>query len=391
MVSVHCKAFPLFLTSFIDSAPAATCRRFLYWLIPSPFRSTSNTSSPSNKIAALDGLRGFACFAVLNGHWALAVDDLSYNVAGLSHGLMWKPFIFLLWDGTASVTIFFAISGYVLSYSPLRKLHAHHPDTYKSIASSIFRRALRLFLPTMAVIFLLAILAQLGVFGPACRIHWELNGLAREAPPPVAPSFLSQMMSALWECYCLIATSTPGVDIEADMFSYDKHVWTLPVEFKSSMVLFILLMGTSILTSGWRLCCHTFFLLYCLYTDNHNPALFVGGMILAEIDLIWKHVDQSSSRASRDAEAQSKSQSSALPTSGWARLLAISPASWLLAFIAGLFLLSVPGIEPVTAASYTWLADLLPNNRADKNRFVLPVKNWGRHIAMLVPRKLIPY
>ena len=155
------------LTIPTGSNSSSALRRFVYWLIPSFFRSSSNTTTSAvSKIAALDGLRGFACVVVLHSHWTLAVDDPSYDLAGLSQGLMWKPFIGLLWGGTASVTIFFAISGYVLAYKPLKMLAAGNLDAYKYVASSIFRRGLRLFLPPMGGILVLAILTQWGSLKP---------------------------------------------------------------------------------------------------------------------------------------------------------------------------------------------------------------------------------
>jgi hypothetical protein len=283
---------------------------------------------------------------------------------------MWKPFVALLWGGTASVTIFFAISGYVLSYKPLKLLHAHNMDAYRCIASSVFRRGFRLFLPAIGTILLLAVLTQLRVFEAGRAIHLELNGLSREPAPPLSPSLVAQMKNALWDCYLLVATSIPGAHAEGDIFSYDKHVWTLPVEFKSSMALFILLMGTSILTSLWRLVVHVSVLLYCLYIGKHDTALFVGGMVMAEVDLL--QAQNASAHASLPRIGEETEPEKAAPAFQSSRRLRkqfqdAGSASWLAVFVVGLFLLSIPGVEPVGLWPYTALAELLPVQRGDKN------------------------
>ena len=380
-----------------------TTSRFLRWLIPSPF-SNSTFSKPyasSDNIAVLDGLRGIACLFVLHEHWTCAVDDvwLPYALGELATGLMWNPFVILLWGGQAMVNLFFVISGYVLSCRPLRLLHSEdYQKMYEGIASSLFRRTFRLLLPTMAAIMLVAALTQLRAFEPARLIFDTLNTgqaeafeattnvtrlieagivpggyrtrLLREDPPPMAKSLFEQGIHAFKECSFLFKNSAAGEASQQDIFVYDKHVWTIPVELHSSMVLLILVMGTSMLTSGWRLFLHGTVLLFFVLQGYRSIGLFIGGMMTAEIDIIGKHFRFEHASTSRKFGPLLCYQASPYNTSLSVRRFDAASTAWSISLIAGLYFLSVPFIEPVTASPYVFLAELLPDYVAEKNRLI---------------------
>ncbi|KAI5464954.1 acyltransferase 3 [Mariannaea sp. PMI_226] len=135
--------------------------------------STSNSTKSRDKISCLDGLRGIACLIVFNYHflwpWTPAIM-LGYGALPPRSpepywGLPSLPIICLLHRGRAMVAIFFAISGYVLCRHILRAIHERRLDTaYRSLASAVFRRVFRLYTPPTISMFLVAILAQVGVF-----------------------------------------------------------------------------------------------------------------------------------------------------------------------------------------------------------------------------------
>lgn len=63
------------------------------------------------------------------------------------------------------VAIFFAISGYVLCRHMLTSIHRRNrDDVYKRLGSAVFRRIFRLYLPPTITMFIVAFLAQTGVF-----------------------------------------------------------------------------------------------------------------------------------------------------------------------------------------------------------------------------------
>ncbi|OAL30274.1 hypothetical protein AYO20_08848 [Fonsecaea nubica] len=384
--------------------------RLLLWLTPS-FASRSksvkaSTSTPADKISALDGLRGIACLIVLHEHWTCAVDDpwRPYAMPKLATGFMWMPFVMLSWAGEAMVNLFFVISGYVLSYKPLGLLYSSGPQMmYECIASSVFRRAFRLMLPTMAAVVMIATLTQLRAFEPARYVFNDINTaqmeafdarnnvtqmiedglfadnprprLMREDPPPLSETFAAQVSDVVTEFYMLAKGSVPGEPSQHDYFVYDAHIWTIPVELKSSLAIFILMMGTSMLTSGWRLFFHSVLAGFCAVQEYRSICLFVGGMIIAELDLMRKHLGRpgQSQRQGPILGHQSLSASSApspYKIFGWLQHQDVASAAWGLCFVFGLYILSIPLLEPVTIPPYVHLARLLPAYIADKNRLI---------------------
>jgi peptidoglycan/LPS O-acetylase OafA/YrhL len=328
---------------------------------------------------------------------------------------MWKPFVMLLWGGEAMVNLFFVISGYALSYKPLSLLYAsQYQKMYEGIASSVFRRAFRLWLPAMAAVLLIAFLTRMHAFEPARHVYSRLNRaqvkafeastnvtrllelgfeakglkplLVREPPPPMANSTFAQGLDAIRECLLLVKASTAG-EVKAHDLVYDAHAWTIPVEFKSSITIFILAVGTSKFESKWRLLLHGTVLFYCTL-QGYRTSLFVAGMILAEIDLIRKHLERvAKSRVLGPLLGNPLPQGSAPRQS---EQFDTRSVAWGLCFVIGLYILSIPFIEPVTASPYVLLAKLLPPCVVEKNKLIRSIgavmTTWSCvHFGMVTP------
>lgn len=100
----------------------------------------SSMSTRNLKIDQFDSLRGLAALIVFLGHFTLAFipQRHGYISGGIVGGnLMETPFFFLI-NGSASVTLFFALSGFVLSYKFFQNPEA-------SVSSAFIRRWPRLF------------------------------------------------------------------------------------------------------------------------------------------------------------------------------------------------------------------------------------------------------
>jgi len=168
------------------------------------------------------------------------------------------------------------------------------------------------------------------------------------------------------ECLLLVQTSAAGEVSKPEAFS-DAHVWTIAVEFKSSFTLFVLAVGTSMFTSRWRLLVNGAVLLYC-GLQGYRTAQFVAGMILAELDIIRKQSERLATRRQRDPLLGEKSS----PSNSARRYQQFdwAAAAWGICFVVGLYLLSIPFLEPVTISPYVFLARLLPAYVASKNKLI---------------------
>ncbi|KAF4978241.1 hypothetical protein FZEAL_5346 [Fusarium zealandicum] len=139
-----------------------------------------DASKNRDKIRCLDGLRGIACLIVFNYHffWPWTPSIM------LGHGAFpprapepyygWPslPILCLLHRGRPMVAIFFAISGYVLCRHILRLIHERRLEAaYQKLASAVFRRVFRLYIPPTISMFLVAMLAQMGVFRSEFAIY----------------------------------------------------------------------------------------------------------------------------------------------------------------------------------------------------------------------------
>lgn len=266
-------------------------------LLPSFIQNRLNPKPPSKghggNITALDGLRGLSCLAVINMHWAFAVTDSNDGGSGETNAayLFHRPFWYLLWAGTSHVNVFFVMSGYVLSIKCLKNIH-QGIAVNTVITSAVFRRATRIFLPPIVLLFIYLFAIRLGVFDKASTFFQDQNIWRAypirlfEAPPQILPSFAAQFWDVLGAIGGLI---DPNAQFSFPNYgSYDTHLWTMPTEYYCSIALYIVLVATCRLYTSYRLLCHTLLVLYCWLASHQHYALFFSGMTIAEADTLFK-------------------------------------------------------------------------------------------------------
>lgn len=66
---------------------------------------------------------------------------------------------------------------------------------------------------------------------------------------------------------------------------YDPHTWTIPMEFRSSIVLFVVLLASTGLKSRWQFGLFLIVTLYSLVCTRWEVASFTGGAIVARLHL----------------------------------------------------------------------------------------------------------
>ena len=165
------------------------------------------------------------------------------------------------------VHVFFVISGFVLSRKPLQLARSHkYDDLHKTLSSSVFRRAIRLYLPAAFSTFFMMLLIRAG---------W--------AQQPMDGGFFVQLTDWLGAVFDI--TKPWQWDVMQDL-RYDMHTWTLPIEMIMSMLLFITITGLSRCKVPIRFGLMTLIMLYCFRNGRWAAVEFLGGAFIAEVDII---------------------------------------------------------------------------------------------------------
>jgi peptidoglycan/LPS O-acetylase OafA/YrhL len=132
-------------------------------------------------------------------HLAFDTDYLGpANETGARPYLFQLPFLRLIGAGNTAVALFFLLSGFVCSLKPLRFARAgQYEEAWSCIASSAFRRIIRLCIPATLVTVIAWILAQCNAFALAHSMQqpfdWLQNTSALHIPGFWAP------LHSLWD------------------------------------------------------------------------------------------------------------------------------------------------------------------------------------------------
>lgn len=315
-------------------------------------------------IAALDGLRGWACLLVFNFHflftytWKVAVG---WGFAGENFGVHQLPIVHMLISGHIMVAIFFVISGYVLSYKPLKTIRSMSFDqTFTVLASSTFRRGLRLYVPSLIGLFCVFVAVRIGLYNYSHGVIKQgltIRG-TNEQHPPVYRHFTKQF----WDLYSTIANLLNPFDWSLYYNNYNPHLWTIPVEFRCSIVLFLTTLATSRLVSGVRIPLVVTLVWFCMRYGRWDVVLFLVGMLMAEIDLMNGTWERPASATEDKTHIRLRPGGKILASVSRRRL-------WIATFIIGLYIGSTPNIGYKWTPGYRWLWHLTPKTYPEPHRF----------------------
>lgn len=230
--------------------------------------------------AWLDGLRGVAAFEVLLYHWHLQFWNFSHNPTYGSTAdtrQWWRlPFIRNFSNsGHTMVNVFFVISGFVLTHRSLIYIRSKNYDKlYPSISSAIFRRNIRIYLPTCAVSFFGMLLTYFGT---------RDVGLAGKRD-----YFYQQVIDWIYACRDF---SQPFHDYNKEydlLHRYQSVFWTLPLEIYGSIVCYITVMAVARITHPVKRSTVVIVITwFALVKANWWSANFLAGMLHADFS-IWQ-------------------------------------------------------------------------------------------------------
>jgi peptidoglycan/LPS O-acetylase OafA/YrhL len=330
---------------------------FASFFIPSFLRRNTERKE-LHETAYLDGLRGFACYAVFFSHYTTAYCNEVWHPYGEggNHHFVQTYYIFqlpifrLIYNGQAAVTIFFVLSGYVLSYKPLKLIQSRDFEKLQSsLGSAIFRRWFRLFLPVAALWIINIFLVEFGAYSWFTKFH-EKNpkmppGIVEEYLP-AGESFWGTVYNAYKSYFDFARGTLFSWTKNGILPNVDGHTWTLHVEFRSSCILFLFLHGCSKMRANLRLAFFLFSSAFCLYWDEWAIGTFLAGSAIADLDLRIRRRQQSSSS---DQQGNDSDSSFALvPFSRisprFRTLFRASQFRWGILFIFSLLILSYPAV-----------------------------------------------
>ncbi|KAI1002944.1 hypothetical protein K3495_g5258 [Podosphaera aphanis] len=240
--------------------------------------ASARESQPLRPTAYLDGLRGFAALIVYWGHHQLWARDVIG--AGIIFENAWgyenrKYFVCLpgirlfFSGGHLAVTVFFVISGYVLSAKPLNLIQSgNHLKLQENLSSALFRRWLRLYIPVISTTFIY-------------MTSWHLLGIWT-----ATPEHKSTFGEELWNYYVEFKNfSFVFRGGGNDWLTYNFHAWSIPVEFRGSIIIYTALAAFSRCTRNARLWLTLGLIYYFMYiTDGAHYAMFMTGMLLCDLD-----------------------------------------------------------------------------------------------------------
>ena len=269
-------------------------------------------------------------------------------------------------SGLPNVYVFFVISGYALSYKPLKLLRQGKLESaYSALASSALRRHTRLFAPAATVCFASMLMTHLRFFGDG-------DGIPGTATPTLPMPHFNTIWAQFGDYVMFMMHLCDPFGIGQRRWVYNEPLWTLPVEFRSSFVVFGLLLALTGSSSYTRIIIVSAVSAYCLCFVHLPEFLFCGGMLVAALRL---HFDQDNN--DDDEDSTDAHQSIVLDGFDTNPRLINTICSWLsilagcvplrlvfsvLCLLVSLFVLSMPNIAQggASAAGCRTLAGLIP-------------------------------
>jgi peptidoglycan/LPS O-acetylase OafA/YrhL len=278
-------------------------KRFAYCFVPQFIRSRVwNDEAPIPKhfpTSYLNGLRGITAIKVFTFHYTMAFSNSGFQPWGTDTKHMYLlelPIIRYFYSGFTA-HVFFGIAGYLTTLRLFKLIDKHDQASQAkvlvNISGALFRRALRLYLPTLIITLITAHYIYFGYYEtnrPFLLDHGQLfPGDWNEPKPEQFATYYEQICCWANEMFDLTNIFAPG----AVYPNHDQHLWSILAEMKGSLFLYIILIGTAQCRVYVRLavmCLMT----YMYFLWNHWEIwVYILGAIVAQVDLLLtEHEDR---------------------------------------------------------------------------------------------------
>ncbi|CAH0016013.1 unnamed protein product [Clonostachys rhizophaga] len=326
--------------------------RFLIFLIPSFLqgRIIRDTGRPAKLFPTsyLDGMRGLASLFVYFCHYSYQAFTIAegYGCGETNYHILKLPFLRLWYQGPAAVCVFFVISGYALSYRPIKLIRSGQWSEFSNTISSLtFRRLIRLYLPPAISTLMVILFLRLGLFEYTRQFATDRKFHKNIMEPhpwrmETTREQLSDWASQMFKFVHIWDWGGGGGRV-----AYDVHLWTIPIEYRCSLYLFLVIVGTARLQTRMRLLSVFGIFVFTYWNSRWDFLLFLAGMLLAENDLIRGAHDSVLPKDENDKSTTRKC------TTSW---------FWDALALLGLYLLGQPDGRGEITPGWIYLTSLIP-------------------------------
>lgn len=167
----------------------------------------------------------------------------------------------------------------MLSAKSIQQIHTGaNSKVLNTLSSSLFRRGMRLYLPI--------------VFSTLCafvvvRFDYFVQDPHYPVPSNIYPPRLTTLSQQVWHylesLIRLTKVYNPPLIDAPYAYPYDGHLWTIPVEYHGSIIVFLIILLTSQLKSALRPVLIMANAVYTLWQGDWDIFLFLSGVLIADI------------------------------------------------------------------------------------------------------------
>ncbi|KXJ85733.1 acyltransferase 3, partial [Microdochium bolleyi] len=163
--------------------------------------------------------------------------------------------------------------------------------------------------------------------------------------------------------------------------SYDPHTYTMPMELRGSLVMYIFLLATAHLAAGWRLGVAVVLAVHALRIGRWEVATFLGGMVLSEVDVRWGGLPVEGTHARRKSTdraviPQHHLRPPSTPRTTTSTTIRRGTALRYIGLVASLYLLSYPDTHAESTPGFRTLAAYCPRY------YPSPLEKWRFYHAL---------
>lgn len=253
--------------------------------------------------------------------WYQTIVQASEN----RHLIQIAPFR-VIFAGQAMVDIFFIVSGYSISTGLIKlRKDGSLSDFYRKLTSSVVRRIFRLCFPVVVIMLLSHLIFYSGLY-------------ALEFGPEQGCPGAKPWSSPFPHMQCLMRSIFGIINLQSNQeLTLNNHFWTIPVEIRGSMKVYLALLGFSTISPRARSLGVGVLVARAWWNGSPEFLAFFMGLLFAELDTCG-----SLERSNFNLPSPITSWNASKWTFAGPRFSQISTCAWYCIFSLGIYLICLP-------------------------------------------------